>query len=395
MADTLNKKMATLTRELVKLRTKKQKSGRETYFLDYKVNGERVKKYLPLYKQPGTSKEVKEANKTSLNLAKTAQQKVLSDIINGKLEINTKSEDAKSISLVAYIEEVAERKKVSGQSVSNTTGILSMRDHVKTYIGNKKVMLSDVDKDFLLGFINYLAKKAVSKSYKTPKPLAKKSAEQYYNYLVTCLKEAERDEYIKNSPHRKIRQSDKKPIIGKSLRKREPLTNEELAKLVNSETKNPEIRLAFLFAVFCGLRNSDIHSLKWGEIKEGDGILYIDKVQQKTQEELVQPLGVNAMKFLPPRGEDDALVFPNLPNACNTSRHVERWCERVLGKDRYVVFHTARHTFATNLYAATEDIYMTKEFLGHKNLKSTMVYAKTQDKTKVKAIGKLDASIKI
>ena len=58
-----------------------------------------------------------------------------------------------------------------------------------------------------------------------------------------------------------------------------------------------------------------------------------------------------------------------------------------LGIEKNISFHTARHTFATLVQAATGNIETTQKLLGHKSLKSTAVYADVLTEEKVKAIG--------
>ena len=59
-----------------------------------------------------------------------------------------------------------------------------------------------------------------------------------------------------------------------------------------------------------------------------------------------------------------------------------------LGLDYFNV-HSLRHSFAT--YCIKDDIRVTtvKEFLGHTNIKTTMIYAKTDDELKAKDIKKM------
>jgi site-specific recombinase XerD len=64
---------------------------------------------------------------------------------------------------------------------------------------------------------------------------------------------------------------------------------------------------------------------------------------------------------------------------------IKRIAKKV-GIEKNVSFHTARHTFATLVQAVTRDIETTKKMLGHRSLKSTMVYAEVLTEEKVKAV---------
>ena len=48
----------------------------------------------------------------------------------------------------------------------------------------------------------------------------------------------------------------------------------------------------------------------------------------------------------------------------------------------YILFHLARHTFATLQLERDTDIYTIKGMLGHTNVKTTQIYAHIVDKSK-------------
>lgn len=52
--------------------------------------------------------------------------------------------------------------------------------------------------------------------------------------------------------------------------------------------------------------------------------------------------------------------------------------------------HSGRHTFATTLLSLGADIYTTSKLLGHKNLRTTQIYAEVVNKKKVEAVNLFD-----
>lgn len=109
--------------------------------------------------------------------------------------------------------------------------------------------------------------------------------------------------------------------------------------------------------------------MKWKDIKfDADGGAVVSKVQVKTRQSIVVPLSANALMWLPDRGKaKDAQIEKN------------------------VTFHLSRHTFATTLLTLGADIYTTSKLLGHKNLRTTQIYAEVVSKKKAEAVNLMDS----
>lgn len=70
------------------------------------------------------------------------------------------------------------------------------------------------------------------------------------------------------------------------------------------------------------------------------------------------------------------------------SRVVARWAV-LAGINKHITFHCARHTFATLCLTYDIDLYTVSKLLGHRDIKTTQIYAKLIDKKKDEAIDKL------
>ena len=150
--------------------------------------------------------------------------------------------------------------------------------------------------------------------------------------------------------------------------------------------------MAFLFACFCGLRLSDVKDMKWKDIKfDADGGAVVSKVQVKTRQSIVVPLYANALMWLPDRGKakDNEPVY-DLPTHFTINRSVKKWAKDAQ-IEKNVTFHLSRHTFATILLTLGADIYTTSKLLGHKNLRTTQIYAEVVNKKKAEAVNLMDS----
>jgi site-specific recombinase XerD len=59
------------------------------------------------------------------------------------------------------------------------------------------------------------------------------------------------------------------------------------------------------------------------------------------------------------------------------------------GITKHITFHCARHSFATLQMTMGTDIFTVSKLLGHRDLKTTQIYAKIIDQTKVTAVNNM------
>ncbi len=135
----------------------------------------------------------------------------------------------------------------------------------------------------------------------------------------------------------------------------------------------------FLFSCFTGLRFSDIRQLKIMHIKDN----CIELNQHKTSFKVVIPLSNLALSIIQDRLTIDfkeTYIFKAFTNQ-GTNRILKRIAE-IAGIKKPLTFHVARHTFATLALSIGIPLPVVKELLGHRDMKTTQIYAKILDKKK-------------
>ena len=240
-----------------------------------------------------------------------------------------------------------------------------------------------MDKKFVQGFNNYLKNDCVQAN---GQKLSANTASIYSRIVVSILNVAFKRELIPSNPCWLLERSDK---LTRAKTKRTYLTIEEVKTLMETECEmNKDVRSAFLFSCFCGLRLCDIKNLQWKHIKAVNKTPMVEIYQQKTSEPLYLPLSDAAVKNLPPRADREEFVF-TLPSHGIVNKHIHRWTEAAGITDRNITFHTARHTFATLNLTAGVDLYTVSKLLGHTEIRTTQIYAEVVNSAKIEAVNKV------
>ena len=387
MARTKKQKRAT---SFVTLRTQKLSKGRESYYLDIYKDGVRRYEFLKLYLVPVVDEATKVQNQNTRQAAEAIKSQRELEVIHGKAGI--KESNHSKMLLLDWLQ-VCKDGKFSERSASN---IEMLKRHIAIYSRGKAVRMSDVDDAFCRDFVTYLANDACGQYYGKDgkkikgKRLCKNTAAKYFDHFVSTLNEAVRKGIISSNPAKQLSKVEKKPIKAPKPQ-RGYLTMDEIKAIIATDCQNKQIKQAFLFAVFCGLRISDIRALKWGDLEKDGGQWKVSILMQKTKERLNLPLSDEAIKWLPERrgAADSAVIFDRLPNTSSgINTGVKRLAKRA-GIEKDICFHVSRHTFATSLLTLGADIYTTSKLLGHTSLNTTQIYADIVGKKKADAVNVL------
>ncbi|MCK9613130.1 MAG: site-specific integrase [Bacteroidales bacterium] len=357
----------------------RQKGNKISLYLDYYHQGRRKYEYLQLYlvPEPQTGrlpKTVRDENKKILELAESIRSKRHLELKNGIFGFQDQSKMKSSF--LRYFEYLTEKRKDSSGNYGNWDSTLK---HLKKFV-TFEVTFAQINKRWLEDFKEYLQKEALTPAKQN---LSQNSASSYYNKVRAALREAYKEGIIQQNP------ADSTDGIKPGEPEREFLTLEELQALVKVDCEIPILKKAFLFSAMTGLRFSDVEKLTWSEVQHSNEIgNYIRFVQKKTKGAETLPISEQAADFLGTRGKATDRVFVGLKYSAWHNLRLQQWVMKA-GITKSITFHCARHTYATLQLTLGTDIYTVSKLLGHKDIKTTQIYAKVIDEKKKEAANRI------
>jgi len=344
--------------KIIKIRARKLKSGDYTLYLHMRYKGEQKYDYLRIYIT--NRKDRKAHDKEQIKLAESLRDKKELKLYQDDHEFELKNESGKA-NFVKYFDNLVKSKTSSIKPWQNTY------NHLLKFT-NGKLSFRDVDEVFCEKFKDYLLSK-----------VNPNSAHTYFARLKASLYHAVKIKLIKNNPAQFIH-------VKKQEVEREFLTEREMVDLIKAPCKNEQTKRAFLFGCFTGLRFSDISKLTFDEIQDNKLVFR----QSKTKGVERNKLNKNAMEIIHSQindGINEGKLF-NLQSHSNTQLHIKDWVEKAKIK-KNITWHSGRHTHACMLLNNDVDLYTVSKLLGHREIKTTQLYAKLIDKKKDEAIDKL------
>lgn len=379
-----------------KLGAKILSDGRESLFLDYyfgyqmvysekldrqvaKKNRKREFLSLYLWQAPRTPIE-RQQNKETLELAKKIRfergQELLESVEGYRLK---KKRDINFLDYFqTYIDKYT-KKDIRMVKIALKRFIDFLNDTPEYNKYAKRIKPEQITKDMVEAFTEYLQGRSVGEG-----------AKSIYARFKKVIKYAvEHDVMYKN------------PCTGISIRiddqqlRKEVLSQEEMQQLIAThyEHENPNIRRAFIFCLYCGLRFCDVKDLTFANVDFSNKLLKFEQNKTKghsINSGVVIPLNDGILKLIgEPSSPDnrDELIF-TLPSYEMCLKALKRWVKRA-GINKHISWHCARHSFAVNILNNGANIKTVASLLGHSGLKHTEKYTRAIDSLKQDAINSL------
>lgn len=193
----------------------------------------------------------------------------------------------------------------------------------------------------------------------------------YLTKAKTIFSYAIDNDLIEHNPFRKLKIKKEEVEIN-------PLTKEELSLIVQKDFRIQrlnQVRDCFIFACYTALAYADLASINSDDIKEQNGVHFIQKNRVKTGVQYTIPLNDIALDIL----KKYNFQLPVLTNQRYNSYLKE--IADICGIEKNLTSHLARHTAATLMLNSGISIDVVAKILGHRNTMMTAHYAKMLDKT--------------
>jgi integrase/recombinase XerD len=344
---------------------KKPNNGTISLYLDIYHNGKRYKEYLKECKQiKVVSPSDRAENRERMKLAK--------DIcVRRALQLQSNDEGIipnhnKKVELKAYFENYLENytKKDKRNVQGAYNKFLDFAKEEKLVITTLRQLTENNVQDFA----DYLKHHCTGEG-----------AHSYFARFKKVLRQAVKDKILLQSPANDV-----------SIEREESFTKDilsinDIQKLASTEISNNEVKKAFLFSCFTGLRWVDIKDLKWKHIDLKENLL--NKVQAKTDVKVAVTLNATALSLLPEKGHKEELVF-KLPSHTGALKTLSAWLKKA-EIEKHITWHCARHSFATNLIIYDTNVLIVSKLLGHNSMKYTQRYTHIANDLKKKATDNL------
>lgn len=247
---------------------------------------------------------------------------------------------------------------------SYVNAYMNLSRFIKTKYKKEDIPFSQLEYSFIEDYDLYL---------KTEQQMTTGSVMQHIVFLRKLIKRAMNKGIITRNPFFGY-------VPDQPVSKHKWLSSEEIEKIMTVHIDKPGVdfvRDMFIFGVFTGLSYCDIKSLRKEQIlSDNKGNQWIGIQRQKTNTESIVPLldiPKEIIKKYEGTGEGGKVFKMLCMNVvCSYTKQIGKLC-KLAGK---LTFHQSRHSFATSVCLSQGvPIETLSQMMGHRNIKTTQIYA--------------------
>jgi integrase len=347
-----------------------KKGDKITFYYDYgRGPGQRPSTGVWIYTRPKDQVQ-KNHNKEALKLLETKKsQLTIEQQAIGSVFIPQHKFKA---NFLDYYEEF-----VKNNSRKGNRHLQNSQTQFRKFIKTDFIAPIDITENLCKRFRTYLTDK-----YTGQTPL------NYFARFKWVIDAAESDGYFHKKPTEKVSAK-----ANPSVKLKENLEVNEYLKLLNTPCLNEEVKAAFIFCCYTGLRWVDVLKLKWDDIK--GSILTTRIIQAKTGLPVTLTLHPIAQTILTMQKKKSALrqrkqeVVFILPTADGANKVLDQWV-RAAGIDKHITWSCARLSFSILLQDQNVDDATVAYLLGHASTDQVReTYKRNRPKNQAETINRL------
>lgn len=367
-------------------------SGKMAGTPKYKIRHIRRKENLNLYlvAKPRTPID-REQNAQTLQLAEKVRFERQQELLAKEKGYRLQAKKAK-VNFLEYFQEYLE-----AYTKSDARMIKIAMQRFKAFLHDtpeytrfeKKIMPEQIDSEMVEAFTEYLQGRSVGEGAKS---IYQRFKKVYKSCAIKC----------NINYQRPFVNADGKSItitIDEGAMVKDFLSPDEERQLMETHYtgENPEIRNAFIFCLYTGMRWCDIKDLTFGNFDFANRLFTYEQNKTKghsTHSSVTLPINdalLGLMGEQPEARNKSDLVF-TLPSHTMCLKALRRWTKRA-GIDKHITWHCARHSFGTNMAATAAQkgfsVRVVQEMMGHSSLRYTERYTRVVDEQKKAAMAEL------
>lgn len=342
-----------------------------------KITHNRKKEHLNLYliAKPRTPIE-RQQNKETLELAKTIRAEREQELKEGTLGYRLKSRDMNFWDFLQIYQDNYTKKDIRVVQLAIRRFKEFIAEEHRLY--TKTIKPTQITPKLMADFVEYL--QSVCKGT---------GAVTAWKRWKTLISNAVKEGFFKKNPCTGIVCTSDENILTKDI-----LSMEEIKQLISTtyEGQNMEVRKAFIFSLYTGIRYCDVKDLTFKNVDRANRMLTFEQNKTKGHSKysgVTIPLNDGLLSLIgeDPSGSLNGLLF-KLPSHTGCLKSLRTWTKKA-GIAKHITWHCGRHSFAVNILNNGANIKTVASLLGHSGLQHTEKYTRAIDKLKEDAINSL------
>ncbi len=328
----------------------------QVVYFDIYHEGRRVRVFKGLKMALNPKSELdKQRNKEITFTAKAIRNEIEQELLSGTHKFGVKK--SKNTTILNYFD-----LYLSKYTKKDKRNIEGVRNRLLEFMNQKDLRIESINEKFVRHFWEFLDSKSKGEG-----------ASSYFSRFKKVIKSAQIEGLINNNP------CDLVKVKKSEIRlKKDTLTKEEITLLKVTNCSNLEVKEAFLFSIYTGIRWCDIKVLNWDNI-QGETICFN---QLKTGKPVQLPITDEIRPLLVKNNK--STIF-ELPSHNGALKCLKKWVIAA-GIKKHITWHCARHTTGTIMSQNGTNAFIIAAGLGHSNLRHTYKYVRVNNEDLKKAL---------